>query len=116
MKLKLGLSSISEYTVQGLLWCFEHLSFIAAVAIGCAWWFFLARNGASLSMDSLGYLQTATYMYFEGEYNTSVTVWPPLFPFISCLTLNFETIMHYWLLPSIPKDSGSAHVLLSILI
>ena len=60
---------------------------VLSVAISVLWTLVLYRYGIGLSPDGVMYLKTASFMRYNGDFNTLVTVWPPLYPFIVSLFL-----------------------------
>ncbi len=63
------------------------LPFVMAVVVGIAWTAFATTYGVDLTQDSAFYLKTAVSMHYDGDYNTLVTVWPPMYPFLVHLFL-----------------------------
>jgi hypothetical protein len=66
---------------------FRYLPFVTAIVVGSAWTLFAVSHGVDLSQDSCFYLKTASFMHYDGNLNTQVTVWPPLYPFLINLFL-----------------------------
>jgi hypothetical protein len=67
----------------GLVWA----TVVIAAVVGIAWTAFITAVGVELSPDSCFYLKTAASMYYGGNFDTSVTVWPPMYPFLVHLFL-----------------------------
>lgn len=77
------LQTIKSYTnrLKGLL-LIQYSDYLLVVALIIYWGGIVIKNGINLSPDSCHYLSFAVDMHFENEFNTVITKWPPLTPFI----------------------------------
>ncbi|MBN2526932.1 MAG: glycosyltransferase family 39 protein [Deltaproteobacteria bacterium] len=70
----------------------RHATIVFLSVLSVGWGAAFYHYGLGFAPDSCNYLQTASFMFHDGNYNTSQTLWPPMYPFLIHLFMYFTPL------------------------
>ncbi|MBN2802363.1 MAG: hypothetical protein JXR91_04640 [Deltaproteobacteria bacterium] len=83
----LNITNLWKYFVKAICYSGRYPEFLVVAIVGGVLAVIDSIYGVALSPDSIFYIKTATFMHYSHNFNTIVTVWPPLYPFVINLFL-----------------------------